>query len=68
MLDFSKGFKKEVGPNTRFRQFLQCDWMTFLWQILTLSGTGQDIFIPLFLLDQILSAEFLSKISKLFWR
>ena len=61
MLDFSKGFKKEVGPNTRFRQFLQCDWMTFLWQILTLSGTGQDIFIPLSLLDQILSAEFFVK-------
>ena len=35
---------------------------------LTLSGTGQDISILLSLLDQILSAEFFSKISKLFWR
>ena len=37
-------------------------------QGLTLSGTGQDIFIPLSLLDQILSADFFSKVSKLFWR
>jgi hypothetical protein len=35
---------------------------------LTLSGTGQGIFILLSLLDQILSAEFFSKISKLLWR
>ena len=33
---------------------------------LTLSGTGQDIFILLNLLDQILSVVFSSKISKLF--
>ena len=36
--------------------------------MLTLSGTGQGIFTPASLLDQILSAEILSKISKLFWR
>ena len=36
--------------------------------ISTLSGMGQDIFILLNLLDQILSADFFSKISKLFWR
>ena len=35
---------------------------------LTLFGTGGGIFIPLSLLDQILSAEFSSKISKKFWR
>jgi hypothetical protein len=36
---------------------------------LTLFGTGGgDIFIPLSLLNQILSAEFFSKISKFFWR
>ena len=34
----------------------------------TLSGTGQDISITLILLDQILSADFFSEISKLFWR
>ena len=34
---------------------------------LTLSGTGQGIFNLMFLLDQILSADFFSKISKLFW-
>ena len=33
--------------------------------LLTLSGMGRDIFTPLSLLDQILSAEFFSKISKL---
>jgi hypothetical protein len=32
---------------------------------LTLSGTGQGIFIPLSLLDQIFSAEFFSKILTL---
>ena len=31
-------------------------------------GTGRDIFIPLFLLDQILPVDFFSKISKLIWR
>ena len=36
---------------------------------LTLSGTGQDIFILLNLLDQIVSADFFfSKFSKHFWR
>ena len=35
---------------------------------LTLFGMGGDIFIPLSLLDQIFSADFFSKISKLFWR
>ena len=35
---------------------------------LTLSGTGQGTFTLMFLLNQILSAEFFSKISKLFWR
>ena len=36
--------------------------------LLTLSGTGQGTFTLMSLLDQILSAEFFSKISKLFWR
>ena len=35
---------------------------------ITLFGTGGDIFIPLSFLDQILSAELCSNISKLFWR
>ena len=35
---------------------------------LTLSGMEQGIFTPMSLLDHILSAEFFSKISKLFWR
>jgi hypothetical protein len=36
--------------------------------ILTLIGMMRNTFIPLSFLDQIFSAEFLSKISKLFWR
>ena len=40
----------------------------FLKFELTLSGTGQGTFHLVSLLDQILSAEFFSKISKLFWR
>ena len=36
--------------------------------VLTLFGTGGDTFIPLFFLDQFLSAEFLSKISQLCWQ
>ena len=36
--------------------------------ILTLIGMRGDTFISLSFLDQILPAEFLSKISKLFWR
>ena len=39
-----------------------------VWPNLTLSGMGQDIFIPLSLLDQILSADFFSKIPKLLYR
>ena len=35
-------------------------------QSLTLSGTGQGIFTLMFLLDQILSADFFSKISNSF--
>ena len=35
-------------------------------RILTLSGTGEGIFIPLSLLDQVLSVDFFSKFSKLF--
>ena len=35
---------------------------------LTLFGMGWDTFIPLSFFDQILSAIFFSKISKLFWR
>ena len=35
---------------------------------LTLIGIRYDIFMALFFLEQILSAEFLSKVSKLFWR
>ena len=35
---------------------------------LTLIGMRSDTFISLFFLDQILSAEFLSRISKLFWK
>ena len=35
--------------------------------LLTLSGMGQGIFTCMSLLDQILSAEVFSKISKLFW-
>ena len=37
-------------------------------QLLTLIGMRGDTFISLIFLDQILSAEFLSKVSKLFWR
>ena len=33
-----------------------------------LFGTGQDTFTLMSLLDQILSAEFFSKVSKLLWR
>ena len=40
----------------------------FLADKFTLFGTGGDTFINLSFLDQILSAEFFSKISKLFWR
>jgi hypothetical protein len=36
--------------------------------LLTLFGMGGDTFIPLSFLDHILSADFFSKISKLFWR
>ena len=35
---------------------------------LTLIGMREGTFQPLSFLDQILSAEFISKISKLFWR
>ena len=35
---------------------------------LTISGMRGDTFTSLYFLDQILSAELLSKISKLFWR
>ena len=35
---------------------------------LTLFGTGGDTFIPLTFLDHILSTDFFSKNSKLFWR
>ena len=37
-------------------------------QNLPLIGMRGDTFISLFFLDQILLAEFLSKISKLFWK
>ena len=53
-------------------------WQKYVWSnawrfkssilILTLIGMRGDTFISLSFLDQILSAEFLSKISKLFWR
>ena len=36
--------------------------------VLTLSGLREGIFHPQSFLDQILSAEYLSEISKLFWR
>ena len=41
---------------------------TLFKAVLTLIGMRGDTFISLSFLDQILSAEFLSKISKLFWR
>ncbi len=44
------------------------DKIFFEKRALTLSGTGQDIFILLNLLDQILSADFFPKFSKHFWR
>ena len=42
--------------------------LTFLGFALTLIGMRQGRFTPLYFLDWILSAEFLSKISKHFWR
>ena len=42
--------------------------LTCLLSLLTLIGMREGTFIPLCFLDWILSAEFLSKLSKLFWR
>ena len=54
---------KSGGPcDTNWRSFFP-----YLCQNLTLIGMRGDTFISLSFLDQILSAEFLWKISKLFW-
>ena len=42
--------------------------LTVLTQIVDLIGMKEDTFHSLSFLDQILSADFLSKVSKLFWR
>ena len=44
------------------------DYVVVFQDALTLIGMRGDTFISLSFLDQILTAEFLSKISKLFWR
>ena len=48
--------------------FGRLDQWKFLQLCLTLIGMRGDTFVSLYFLNQILSAEFLSKISKLFWR
>jgi len=52
---------------TKLKQLLQV-WSVFFFLSLTLIGMREDTFHSLSFLNQILSAEFLSKISKLFCR
>ena len=50
------------------QSFISCSYSRTKYSVaLTLSGMGQGTLTLIFLLDQILSADFFSKISKLFW-
>jgi hypothetical protein len=55
---FQNQMLKAINPSFSFKPYLARPG----------GGGGIFIFIPLSLLDQILLAEFFSKISKLFWR
>jgi hypothetical protein len=67
-----QGLKNSRGP--RGNGFPGSPWhpyaqdYTVFFTLLTLIGMREGTIHPLSFLDQILSAEFISKISKLFWR
>ena len=69
-IKFTKWHQKDILKLTDLYEEPGClnSFSNFHPSVLTLIGMRGNTFISLFFLDQILSAEFLSKISKLFLR